>query len=188
MHIESAVFLKSVMGTNESLSNGIPQVAIVGRSNVGKSSLINAVAGQKGLAITSSFPGRTQAINIFLINNNRYLVDLPGYGFAKLSLKERERIQKMMYWYLMDSDCEQEKILVIIDANVGPTKIDMEVLQSLEAANKNIVVIANKIDKIKKAQYKEQMQRIQDVVGHKVIPCSAKNNIGMSELAKEILG
>lgn len=186
MRIESAQFIRGVLGTSDILGEGRPQVVLVGRSNVGKSSIINALTGQKDLARTSSTPGRTQEINIFLINNAVYLIDLPGYGYAKTSLKERERIQKMIYYYLMESQYELRKVLLIIDAKVGPTGFDLEVLRDLRIS-KNVVVVANKIDKIKKSEYRQQLQNIQDQVGGKVLVCSAKMKIGMTELINEIL-
>lgn len=186
MHIESAKFIKGVLGTSEILGDGTPQVALIGRSNVGKSSLINAITGQKDLARTSPRPGRTKEINLFLINKAVYLVDLPGYGFARASLKERERIQDMIYWYLIKSPYEQKKVILIIDAKVGPTSFDLDVLHSLQG-RKNVVVVANKIDKIKKSEYQQQLASIQEQVGYKVIPCSAKMNIGMSLIINEIL-
>lgn len=186
MQIKSAEFIKGILGTNEILEDGIPQVAIIGRSNVGKSSLINAITGQRNLARTSPVPGRTQQMNIFFINHKVYLVDLPGYGYAKASLKQREQIQKMLYWYLVESPYEQKKVLLIIDAMIGPKDIDIQVLHSLHG-QKEVVVLANKIDKLKKSELREQLQKIEDIMGCRVIPCSAKKNIGVSEIIKEIL-
>lgn len=188
MNIKSAVFIKGVVGTNEILEDGTPQIAFVGRSNVGKSSVINSLANQKKLARTSSFPGRTQEINIFLINKSVYLVDLPGYGFAKIPQKERERIQKMMHWYLFRSDYEQRKVVLIIDANVGPSSADLKMVRSLEEQKKRIVVVANKIDKIKKSEYQRKIEKIQAAFGdHKIILYSAEKKIGVTELTDEIL-
>jgi GTP-binding protein len=193
MAITSAKFIKGIVGPDELLEDGKPQVAFIGRSNVGKSSVINSLANQKGLAKTSSFPGRTTEINVFLIfatggNNSFYLVDLPGYGFAKASKQEQENLQQLIYWYLLNSPYEQKKVVLIIDANVGATNTDMEMLHSLKQAGKNIVVVANKVDKIKKSVLAKQLKEIQDMAGkYKVIPYSAEKKIGVNELAKEIL-
>ncbi len=193
MNITSAKFVKGVVEEDEVLDDGVPQVAFVGRSNVGKSSVINSLANQKGLARTSSFPGHTQEINIFLISatggNKFYLVDLPGYGFAKASKETQARLQQLIYWYLLDSHYLQEKIVLIIDAVVGPTETDMQMLHSLKEQHKNVVVVANKVDKLKKSEYKKQLQEIKDSLGdkYKVIPYSAEKKIGINELLNEIL-
>ncbi|TSC81754.1 MAG: ribosome bioproteinis GTP-binding protein YsxC/EngB [Parcubacteria group bacterium Gr01-1014_20] len=187
--ITSAKFLKGLTGTNETLEDGTPQVALLGRSNVGKSSIINSLTKQKDLARTSAYPGLTQELNVYWINKSLYLIDLPGYGFAMASQEGRERLQKLIYWYLFDSGCVQKKVLLIIDANVGPTDKDSEVLASMEKENKNIVIVANKIDKIKKLEYESKMKKLAELVGeHKIIPYSAKERIGVSELTQEILG
>ena len=189
MKIRSAKFVKSVVGPDDCLENGIPQVAFIGRSNVGKSSLINSLTQQKGLARTSSFPGRTQEINLFLINKAFYFVDLPGYGFAKASWEGRERLVKLIYWYLLDSPYEQKRVVLIVDAKVGPTKNDLEMLQYLSDHQKNVVIVANKIDKVKKSEYKKQLQKIKDMMGdYKIFPYSSEKNIGISQLLEELLG
>lgn len=187
MKITSATFVKSVTGLDHTLSDGKPQVAFIGRSNVGKSSTINSLAKQKGLARASSSPGRTKEINIFLINKAFYLVDLPGYGFAKGSREGIDKFQDLAYWYLLESPYKQKKVVLIIDANVGPTGDDLEMLYGLEMQKKNIVIVANKVDKLKKSEYVKQFRKITEKVrGHKVIPYSAVKGTGVSELAREI--
>ncbi len=196
MNIISAKFLKGVTGPDESLADGIPQVAFIGRSNVGKSSVINTLANKKGLARTSSMPGRTQEINLFLVSagggsasgGNFYLVDLPGYGFAKAPKDLQEQIQNLIYWYFFASGYGQKKVVLIIDANVGATNNDMEMLFSLKQADKDIIIVANKIDKVKKTALQKRLKEIQNVVGdYKVIPYSAEKRTGINELANEIL-
>ncbi len=187
MNIKTAKFIKGAVGPDEIFENGKPQVAFIGRSNVGKSSVINSLTGQKGLAKTSSFPGRTQEINIFLINKSFYLIDLPGYGFARMSGRGRKQLGELINWYLFESGYEQKAIVFIIDAEVGPTDKDLGMLECLEEAQKNIVIIANKIDKIKKSEYKKRLQKIQTLVGaHKVIPYSSEKKIGINVLLQEI--
>ncbi len=187
MNITSATFVKGIVATDPLLENGIPQIAFIGRSNVGKSSVINAFVNQKGLAITSSFPGRTQQINLFLVNKNFYLVDLPGYGFAKVSGDRRMEIENLINWYFFDSGYKQKKVILIIDAKVGPTKDDLDMLFGLEQENKSIIVLANKVDKIKKASYNKQLEKIQSLVGnHKIIPFSAEKRFGINELVNAI--
>jgi GTP-binding protein len=188
VNITSARFIKGVVGPDEILEDGIPQIAFIGRSNVGKSSVINTLANQKGLAKTSSFPGRTQQINLFLINKSFYLVDLPGYGFAKASKDTQEQIQSLIYWYLFDSPYQQKKVVLIVDGSIGATNNDMEMLHSLKEQGKNIIIVANKVDKIKKTSYKKQIAELQKVVGdYKLIPYSAEKKVGVSELSNEIL-
>lgn len=188
MNITSAKFVKGVVGEDEALDDGTPQIAFIGRSNVGKSSVINTLVKQKDLAKTSSFAGRTQQINLFLVNNSFYLVDLPGYGFAHASKDLQVGLQNLIYWYFFSSNYEQKKVVLIIDANVGATDTDLEMLHSLTEHKKDVVIVANKIDKIKKSEYKKQMQNIQNAVGeHKVLPFSAEKKIGVEELAKEVL-
>ncbi len=179
--------MKGLVGPDEILDDGIPQIAFIGRSNVGKSSVINSLTHQKELAKTSSFPGRTQQVNVFLINKSFYSVDLPGYGFAKANKQGQTDIQNLIYWYLLNSDYKQKKVVLIIDANIGPTENDMKMLHSLEQQDKDIIIVANKTDKIKKTVLKKQLQDIQEIVGKlKIIPYSAEKKIGVGELAKEI--
>ncbi|MFH1684567.1 MAG: FeoB small GTPase domain-containing protein, partial [Candidatus Margulisiibacteriota bacterium] len=139
-------------------------------------------------AISSSFPGRTREINLFLINESLYLLDLPGYGFAKASKELREQLFKLIDWYLFKSSYQQKKVVLIIDANVGPTDKDLEMLAALEEFNKEIVIVANKIDKIKKSKCAGQLQEIEKLFSrHKVIPFSSHNQVGIEALASEIL-
>jgi len=186
--ITSAEFVKGVVGTDEIFENGIPQIAFIGRSNVGKSSVINSLTKKKDLARTSSFPGRTQEINVFLINKSFYLVDLPGYGFAKGSHELRERLLKLIDWYLLRSGYVQKKIVFIIDAYVGPTETDVEVFQRLLECGKDIVIVANKVDKLRQSEYKKRLQDVQNAFQNcRVVPYSSYEKIGVKELTNEIL-
>ena len=187
MKITSAKFIKGIRGSDAVLDALLPQIAFIGRSNVGKSSVINSLAGQNDLAISSSLPGRTKEINIFLINQAFYWLDLPGYGFVRASYEVREQLFKLIDWYLFKSPYQQKKVVLIIDANIGPTDKDFAMLQTLEDFQKNIIVVANKIDKIKKTKYAGQLQEIQGLIGaHKIIPYSSCNKIGLKVLACEI--
>jgi GTP-binding protein len=184
----SAKFIKGVVGPDSILDSNYPQIAFIGRSNVGKSSTINSLVGEIGLAKTSATPGRTQQINIFLLNDSIYLADLPGYGFAKASKADQSWIFKLINWYLFNSGYQQKKIVMIIDAKIGPTRDDLDMLEALENQQKNILVVANKVDKIKKADYQKQLAKIQEMIGlHVVIPYSAEKGIGVATLTKAIL-
>jgi len=187
VQITSAKFIKGIKGTDAILDGEFPQVAFIGRSNVGKSSVINSLTNQKNLAITSSFPGRTKEINLFLINEAFYLLDLPGYGFAQASRKVRDHLFKLIDWYLFKAPYQQKKVVIIIDANVGPTEADLEMLHTFENFQKDIVVVANKIDKIKKSKYAARLKEIDALVGeHKIVPYSSHEKVGISELINEI--
>jgi len=188
MNITSAKFVKGIVGSDPILENDTPQVAFIGRSNAGKSSVINYLTNQKNLARTSSAPGRTKEINLFLINDSFYLVDLPGYGFAKASYSVRENLEQLIAWYLFQSPYVQQKVVLIIDANVGPTSLDMEMLYQLEEHEKDIIIVANKIDKLKKSKLEKQLQNIAHRVGsHTLIPFSTEKKIGREKLLNEIL-
>ncbi|MBP9718540.1 YihA family ribosome biogenesis GTP-binding protein [Candidatus Gracilibacteria bacterium] len=186
MEIRSAEFVKGVVGPDDVLNDGKPQIAIIGRSNVGKSSLINSLTRKENLARTSPLPGRTQELNLFLINKSFYLVDLPGYGFAKTSHESREKIHNLVNWYFFDSEHKQKKVVLIIDANIGLTDSDLEMLCALEEHGKDIIFVANKIDKMKSSECQRKLNEIRKSVGaRKVIPYSSKKKIGIAELAKE---
>lgn len=187
MTITSAQFIKGVTDGREVEDLQFSQVAFIGRSNVGKSSTINAITKVKGLAKTSSFPGRTRQINVFLINNKFYLIDLPGYGYAKVSKVERQKIEDVINSYLFNPLIVQKKVVLIIDAYVGPTDSDLEMLDALLENHKNVVILANKVDKVKKSQLHKQLESIKATLhGQKVIPFSAEEKIGLNEILEEI--
>lgn len=140
-YIASAVSLEGLPKTKR------PQVAMVGRSNVGKSSLINHLVQQKSLARVSSQPGRTQTINLYEINKKYYLVDLPGYGFAKKSVEQREAFAQLILKYL--EDCKQLALVVlIIDARIQLSALDIEMADWLYRERKPFVIVLNKADKV----------------------------------------
>jgi GTP-binding protein len=188
MKIQSAQFAKGISDRDPVIDDGIPQVAFIGRSNTGKSSVINSLVGSNDLARISSFPGRTQRINFFLVNKSLYFVDLPGYGYAKVPNALKDSLWKMINWYFFISDFKQKIVVMIIDAKVGPTKDDQEFIIAMEDYKKNVVIVANKVDKLNKEKYESQFKMIRETMGdHKIIPYSAKNKIGVKELLEEIL-
>lgn len=187
MKITSAVFVKGLKGEDKILKNVIPQVAFIGRSNVGKSSLLNSLANSKELARTSSTPGRTQEMNVFLVNQTHYFVDLPGYGFAKTNLKILEKLGKLIIWYLFESGIDQ-KVVLLIDAEIGLTADDIEMLRTLERNGKEIIIVLNKVDKIKKSHYLNQLKKLSSQLnGHKLFPYSSKTKVGIEDLTNELL-
>jgi len=188
MKITSIKFMKGLVGDDKILSDGIPQIAFVGRSNVGKSSLINTLT-KSGISRTSSFPGRTQEINVFLVNNKYYFVDLPGYGFARSSGLGREKIGELIDSYLFNSIYTQKKVVMIIDASVGMTDKDILMFNELIDHNKDFVIVANKIDKLKQSDYYKKMTELKKMAGdiYPIIPFSTKTKKGLDTLLNEIL-
>jgi len=187
MDIKTAEFVKGIIGTDKILEDNKLQIAFVGRSNVGKSSIINLLANRKNLVKSSSKPGKTRQINFFLINKKVYFVDLPGYGFMKIKLKKKEKIRKLIIWYLFRSDVGIDKVVLIIDAKTGPTDFDMKMLDLLKNTEREVIIVANKIDKLKKNDVKMQISKIEEITGYnRIIPFSAKKKIGREKLLNKI--
>ncbi|MCX5781305.1 MAG: ribosome biogenesis GTP-binding protein YihA/YsxC [Elusimicrobia bacterium] len=160
------------------------EVAFVGRSNVGKSSLLNALCGQRKLAKVSKTPGKTRTINIFAVRYGKWIVDLPGYGFAAVAVKEKEDWQHMIEYYLTGRPT-LKCVFVLVDASVGITKLDREMLLWLQSSGMPYRVVANKIDRIAQpklvAQRQALAQDLETVTEH-IVWASAKKNTGIAEL------
>ena len=146
MEIRTAQFVISNSDYLKCPTTGLPEFAFIGRSNVGKSSLINKLVGNKGLAKTSVRPGKTQLINHFLINNSWYLVDLPGYGFAKVSKSDRDKWKKMIENYLLNRET-LANTFVLIDSRIEPLAIDLNFLRLLGENGVPLSVVFTKVDK-----------------------------------------
>jgi GTP-binding protein len=151
MIIKEAVFLKSASDYKNSPKPDKPEFAFIGRSNVGKSSLINMITGHKKLAKTSSTPGKTQLINHFIIDNKWFLVDLPGYGFAKVPLKEKVKWESMTWEYLKNRE-NLLYVFVLIDIRIPPQKIDLEFVNKLGEEGIPLKLVFTKADKVKKGE------------------------------------
>ena len=162
MMITSAKFIKGIRGTDDVLYNGIPQIAFVGRSNVGKSSLINDLVRSTTLVKVGKKPGKTTEINFFLVNNEFYFVDLPGYGFARASLEEREKTRKMLLWYFTASGVKPRTIGLVVDSNIGLTPLDHDMIKVLQREKHHVVIIANKIDKLSGNERPASMAKLVD--------------------------
>lgn len=187
MTITTAAFVKSINGTDKILYDGKFQVAFVGRSNVGKSSLINSLVHQKKLARSSKAPGKTKHLDFFLINNKFYFVDLPGYGFAHASSEERERYRKMMMWYFEYSEVKRRMVVHIIDAVVGVMDFDKQMIDYLSKLNIDFVIVANKIDKLTREERVKNLEKIQkECKEHQVVSYSAITNEGRAAVLTAI--
>ena len=151
MTIKSAVFTVSSPSYTKCPQDGRPEYAFIGRSNVGKSSLINMLTGVKGLAKTSGRPGKTQLINHFLINDQWYLVDLPGYGYARTSRTSREQWSKMMRDYFLHRE-QLTNTYVLIDSRIPPQRIDLEFLEFLGSHGVPLTIVFTKSDKEKQRE------------------------------------
>ncbi len=157
MKIFSSIFIKSSLNASECPIENLPEFAFIGRSNVGKSSLINCITGLKKLAKISSTPGKTLLINHFLINNKWYLVDLPGFGFAKRSKKEIKEIENIISDYFLNRN-NITQTYFLIDIRLEPQKIDLEFMQWLSNNNIFFKIIFTKSDKLTKTQLEDNPQ------------------------------
>lgn len=157
MLIKSASFLASAAKLDQCPPGNKPEFAFIGRSNVGKSSLINMLVGVKGLAKTSSTPGKTQLLNYFIINEKWFLVDLPGYGFAKVSRSEREKWEKRLYEYLKKRD-NLYCVFVLVDSRLEPQKSDLEMINWLGENQVPLSIIFTKADKMKPKALEESVE------------------------------
>lgn len=163
MTITEAKFAGSCTRVSQKPSRRLPEFAFIGRSNVGKSSLINMLCGNRKLAKTSSTPGKTKLINHFIINDSWYLVDLPGYGFAKISQKGREELRKMINDYIEKSE-EMVVLFVLIDSRHDITKIDREFLAGLGENGVPFAIIFTKGDKLGPNALKAQIVRDKEIL------------------------
>jgi GTP-binding protein len=190
MKITSVEFIKSVENLNEIPKDNLKEIAFAGRSNVGKSSLINCLLNRKKLAKTSSTPGKTRHLNYFKINNNFYFVDLPGYGFAKASKKEKAHWQTLVEGYIKDST-NLTGVISIVDIRVGLTELDLQLLDWLRSLHVPLVLVATKSDKLSRNAVTNQIAKMSEQLGGRVInniyPFSAASGSGKKEVWREIL-
>jgi GTP-binding protein len=169
--------------------DGLPEIAFVGRSNVGKSSLLNRLLGRKSLARVSATPGKTQQINFFRINDRFRFVDLPGYGYAAVSKTERALFAKMMETYLLKRQ-ELVRVMHLIDIRHEPTKDDVRVHEWFREIGLDVCVVATKLDKISRSQINPSVARIRKVLdtAYPIVAVSSEKNVGMDALWEVILG
>ena len=184
--------LETVCGITSKLpENTCPEIAFAGKSNVGKSSLINALIMRKAFARTSSQPGKTQTINFYKVNDVFYYVDLPGYGYAKVSVAEREKWGKMIEKYLNTSK-QLKAVLLLIDIRHEPSANDRNMYEWIQYNGFEPIIIATKLDKINRSQVQKHVKMVREGLGAKkettIIPFSSETMQGREELWQLIEG
>ncbi len=184
MIIKDAQFVTSAVNLQQTPETNLPEIVLVGRSNVGKSSFINKMLNRKNLARTSSTPGKTRTINFYLINQAFYFVDLPGYGYAQISQAEKEKWGKMIEEYLQKRT-QIKVVLQLIDARHEPSKNDLEMYEWLKFNSLPFIIIATKIDKLSNNQLAKQTKILRESLKLKnavnFIPFSAETGAGVKE-------
>ncbi len=184
MKIKTAEFIISAVSPKQYPAGDLPEIALAGRSNVGKSSFINRMVNRKSLARTSQKPGKTQTLNYYLINDAFYFVDVPGYGFAQVSKSERASWGKMIETYLLERK-QLKCVIQIVDIRHEPTADDRMMMDFLKYYQLPTIVIATKADKISRGKWNKHLKQIRDGLqlekGMPLIPFSAKTGEGKEE-------
>ena len=190
LNLHNVEFVRSAVKTGDFPKDALPQIAFAGKSNVGKSSTINRLLNRKNFARVGAAPGKTTHINYFKIDNAFYLVDLPGYGYAKVSQSEKERWGRLMESYFADPSLMTLGVM-IVDSRHKPTADDCTMAQWFRDAGCPLVVAANKLDKLKKSEIEPNLQRVRETLelgaDVPVIPFSAEKGEGKQELLNLIL-
>ena len=190
LNFNKVEFIRSAVKPADFLRDGLPQLAFAGRSNVGKSSVINRLVGRKNFARVGASPGKTSQINYFRLDERAYLVDLPGYGYAKVSQTEKARWGRLIESWFADTSLMTLGVSVV-DARHKPTADDVTMAEYFKATGKPFVVVANKLDKLKKSEFEGNLALIRQTLdlpdGVKVIPFSAEKGDGRQLLLDEIL-
>lgn len=186
MIIKKSEYAVSAVRENQYPTDDLPEIALAGRSNVGKSSLINTLLGRKNLARTSSQPGKTQTLNFYRVNDQFYLVDVPGYGYAKVSQKKRQQFGEMIQDYL-ETRANLKGLIILLDSRHDPTKNDIAMYNYAQYLNLPILVVCTKIDKLKKSQQNQVKAKLQQKLDLKhdnvsVITFSAVKKTHLEEL------
>ncbi len=185
MKVETAEFIRSAHLSGDFLNDGRPEIAFVGRSNVGKSSLMNRLLARKALARTSSTPGRTRAVNYFEVNRRFYFVDLPGYGYAKAGREDRRQWAALVDAYIRRA-LPHTQVVMLVDAQIGATPLDEQAYGYLASLGAAAIVAATKMDKVKRGRQAATVRAIREVLGvdasTPVVPVSARSGEGIKEL------
>lgn len=190
INLQKAEFVLSAVSPKNFIQDGRPQAAFAGRSNVGKSSVINRLLNRKNFARVGAAPGKTVHVNYFSIDGAFYLVDLPGYGYAKVSKAERDRWGRLMEDYFARPDLLTLGVM-IVDARHKPTDDDCTMFQWFRDTGCPLIIVANKLDKLKKSEIVPNLQRIRDTLELEeadcLIPFSAEKGTGREELLRALL-
>ena len=186
MNFNKVEFIRSAVKREDFIRDGLPQMAFAGRSNVGKSSVINRLVNRKNFARVGASPGKTSQINYFRLDQGAYLVDLPGYGYAKVSKAERDRWGRLMEAYFASGLITLG--VMIVDARHKPTEDDVTMANWFYDTGCPVVVVANKLDKLKKSEIEPNLQVIRDVLNLRqedaLVPFSAERGDGKEELIR----
>ncbi|WP_244835273.1 ribosome biogenesis GTP-binding protein YihA/YsxC [Clostridium sp. BJN0001] len=189
MRIKQSEFIISAVKKAQYPIDNRAEIAFVGKSNVGKSSLINAITNRRKLAKVSQTPGKTRLINFFLINNDFYLVDLPGYGYAKVSKSEKEKWGKIIETYLTGRE-ELKRVVLLVDSRHKPTSDDILMHEWIKHFGYDEIIIATKSDKLKNSEFKKNEKVIKDTLGlsesGKLYFFSSSNKKGIDELINNL--
>ncbi len=191
LNVNKADFVKSAAAAGQFIHSSVPKVAFAGKSNVGKSSVINRMLNRKNFARVGAKPGKTVHVNYFLIDGKLYFVDLPGYGYAKVSQAEKERWGKLMEDFFADPGTFDLGVM-IVDARHKPTADDITMAEWFKNAGCRLAVVANKLDKLKKSEIEPNLKLIRETLSLPeevpLIPFSAEKGQGREQLLAEIMG
>lgn len=190
MKIRSSEITMSAVNKSQYPDEGIPEIALVGRSNVGKSSTVNTLLNRRNFARISQTPGKTRTINFYLINEEFFFTDLPGYGYAKIAKSEKDKWGTIMERYLEDRD-ELCAIFLLVDIRHEPTNDDVMMYDWIKHFGYNCVIIATKADKISRGQYQKHIniirKKLQLDTNEKIIPISSLKKTGVEDVWDEIV-
>ena len=184
----SARFVKSAVSLKDLPKERLPQIAFLGRSNVGKSSLLNALTGKKNLVKVSATPGKTREINFFEINNAFYIVDLPGVGYAKESFSKQEQMENSIRQYIEGAE-DLKGVIYLVDIRHAGTPIDIETVEHIRNAGCPVLIVASKRDKVNQSEFAKNRKLMQERFGLETLPLavSSLKKTGLKELWNEVL-
>lgn len=182
-YLKNVNFIKSAYSKKDIIQDDLPIIAIAGKSNVGKSSFINSLCNNKSTAKVGSTPGKTRSINYFLVNNEFYIVDLPGYGYSTMSQKEKENINALTNYFL-ETNKNIKHIFLLVDCRHLPTTEDKQMYNWLEAMDKDFSVILNKVDKLSATKQEQSVKDIQKSLfsAKNLILFSSENKVNLDKI------